>query len=222
MKPEMPAQPAAERQREEPKLPPLEVGTTTLVETQYAGQAYHYRCYVPRSLKPGEPIVVVLNTSPVGEAEPLSTRMAEKLGWVMVGLVEARNGPGEPVYNNMVSTVQDLAQRYEIRPRGLVFSGFSGGARASFFFAKRFGDLCSGIVAIGAGSSGTPGTLRDDIPVFFIAGKSDFNRAEVAQEAEREEKAGRACELATHPGGHEWGPAKLHDEALAWLAEHLP
>lgn len=215
-----PANPSAPKVKApESGLPP---GKTTKIKTTYDGKTYHYNCYVPASLKVGEPVVVVLNTSPEGDAQPFSKPAAEELGWVMVGLVEAKNGPGQPIYENMAAAVEDLAKRFLVQPRGLIFAGFSGGARSSFFFGQRLGSLCGGIIAIGAGSQGTPGGLAPDIPVFFIAGETDFNKQEVTTEASKELHAGRVTGLEIHPGGHSWGPPELRHQAVQWIAARRP
>ena len=57
------------------------------------GENYHYTCYIPKSYDPQKPTPVLINFSPGGDGQPLSTKMAEETGWIMAGLTEAKNGP---------------------------------------------------------------------------------------------------------------------------------
>ena len=178
---------------------------------------YHYRCYVPASYDPAVPAPVLVNFSPGGDAPPLSTRMADELGWIMVGLTESQNGPIQPGCENRDAALFDLRRRCRVHPARLYFAGFSGGARLASWSALCYPDACAGAICIGA-SFAARGDPPLHQPVFFIVGRSDFNHEEVTRRHNAEATRGRKTELLIHPGGHSWGRAEDHERAIRWLA----
>ena len=75
--------------------------------------------------------------SPSGNAS--MGAMAERLksgGYVVVMLVESKNGPWGPIVGNFLAAHDDVVQRVRIQ-EGLKFAtGMSGGARASSVFVQ--------------------------------------------------------------------------------------
>jgi dienelactone hydrolase len=181
------------------------------------GTRYHYACYLPKSYDPGKPSPVVINAAPDGNAQPLSERAAESLGWIMVGLTEAENGSMEINCRNRDAVLFDLRRRFNIDMKHIYFAGFSGGARFASLSAQSYPDNCAGLFCIGASCQGAVPPLP--IPIYFLTGTTDVNRAEVTRVFTAERRAGRKTELATHPGGHSWGVSEDHEEALRWLAQ---
>ena len=143
--------------------------------------------------------------------------MAERLGWIMVGLTESRNGPAEPNTRCRDAVLFDLRRRFNIEGRRLYFSGFSGGSRSAAQAALSYPDSCAGLLCIGAGCVGRRPALN--IPVYFLTGETDMNRGEVSRSYSEERRAGRRTQMAVHPGGHSWGRSEDHIEALRWLAD---
>lgn len=70
----------------------LETGKTHKLECVEGG-GYHYACYLPRDYDHDKPTPVLINFNPGGNAEPLSVKLADELGWIMAGLTESKNGP---------------------------------------------------------------------------------------------------------------------------------
>jgi predicted esterase len=181
------------------------------------GTRYHYTCYLPKNYDPDKPVPVVINAAPDGNAQPLSVKMAESLGWIMAGLTESQNESLETNCRNRDAVLFDLRRRFNIDPKHVYFAGFSGGARSSALSALSYPDNCAGLLCIGASCQGAVPPLR--IPVYFLTGKTDVNRVEVMRTFTAERRAGRKTELAEHPGGHSWGLSEDHEEALRWLKD---
>ncbi len=176
---------------------------------------YHYTLYVPESYDPATPTPALVNFSPGGRAKPLSTTMADELGWIMVGLTESKNGPIQPSAENRDAALFDLRRRLHIHPRRLYFSGFSGGARMASWSGAAYPGWCAGLICIGAGYLQTPPPLHQ--PVFFLVGKTDMNHGEVTRLQPAEARKARKTQLVVHPGGHSWGRKEDHEQAIRWL-----
>jgi predicted esterase len=179
------------------------------------GTRYHYTCYLPKSYDPGKPMPVLINLSPDGNAQPLSPKMAESLGWIMAGLTESQNGPLEPNCRNRDAVLFDLRRRFNIDPKHVYFAGFSGGARSAALAALSYPDNCAGLLCIGASCQGA--VPAPQIPVYFLTGMTDVSRPEVTRIYTAERRAGRKTDIGVHPGGHTWGRSEDHEEALRWL-----
>lgn len=179
------------------------------------GLPYHYSCYVPKSYDPASPIPLLVNFSPMGNGRPLSVKMAEERGWLMVGLTESKNGPMPPNLRNLNAVLFDLRRRFNIHPRRVYFSGFSGGSRMATWAAINHQDACAGMICIGAGLfEGQPPKF---LPMFFIVGQSDFNHDEVIGLHREVDRSIRKTELIVHPAGHTWGRRQDHEAAVRWL-----
>jgi len=158
-----------------------------------------------------------MNFDPGGNARPLLPKMADEVGWIMVGLTESKNGEWEPVLLNRDAALFDIRRRFNIDWQHVYFSGFSGGARAASTTACTYPTLTKGLICIGAAyGDGTPPV---SIPIFFIAGETDMNHGEVVGEHKQAAAKKRKTEMIIHPGGHEWGRAEDHEAAIRWLVK---
>ena len=200
------------------KPPALEWATgQTLKADCLDGGKYHYTCYIPPSYDAEKPTPVLLNFSPSGNAQPLSTKLADETGWIMAGLTESKNGPVEPSYENRDAVLFDLRRRFNLDLKRVYFSGFSGGARCASESSLQYPGICAGLILIGA-SYGAGPPIKD-VPIFFITGETDMNRKEVEAAYAAAQKAGRATSFALHPGGHAWGRAEDQENAIRWLVK---
>jgi hypothetical protein len=178
---------------------------------------YHYTCYVPARYTHEKPAPVVIHDDAGGGASPLSTKMADELGWIMVGLTEARNGPYPPSGENRDAALFDLRRRFNIDMTKLYFSGLSGGARRASLAAATYADNCAGVLCIVAGINFTNPPLA--VPMAFITGDGDFNLGEVEDFYAREKKRGRKAMLIRHKGGHDSGGPENIENAIRWLSK---
>jgi dienelactone hydrolase len=194
----------------------LEKGKTHALECLDGG-GYHYSCLLPSTYDPAKPTPVLVNFDPGGNARPLRPELADELGWIQVGLTESRNGPTWVTHENRDAAIFDLRRRFNVDPRRIYCSGFSGGARAASLTALFCPGMAAGLVLVGAAHTRYP--PQKEIPIVYLVGESDMNRKEVEAAFAEDKKTGRASQLLLHPGGHEWGRKEDHEKALRWLAK---
>jgi len=200
-----------------PCLPPPPAGKTTGINC--VGTSFHYQVYVPKGYDPAKPAPLVVHSNPGGNAKPLSTKLADEFGWIMIGLTEARNGPYQVIVHNRAAALFDLRLRLAIDWRQVFFAGDSGGARSSSLSAMTYPDLCAGLL-LSIGAYPEQAAPHPRIPIFFITGDKDPNLGEV-EGAYRDAKAARRpTELLRHKGGHENGGQANIEQALRWLHDH--
>jgi len=183
------------------------------------GGNYHYKVYLPKSYDPGKSWPLLVNFSPGGNADPLNTDAAEEAGWIMAGLTESKNGPYGPICENRDAALFDCWRRFNVDWKRVYFSGFSGGARASATTCCVYPGMCAGLILIGAANG--EGNPPKNVPIFYIAGKTDMNLAEVKAAYDGSKRAGRKTDFIEHPGGHEWGRAEDHKAAIKWLQQQF-
>jgi predicted esterase len=179
------------------------------------GGNYHYKVYIPKSYDPAKPAPLMVNFSPSGDAPPMTPNLAEEFGWIMVGLKESKNGPMQPIMENRDAVLFDAQRRFNIDMKRVYFTGFSGGARASSASAVSYPGICGGLFLVGAAYADA--IPVKSIPIYFLTGQTDMNNKEVTGACDAAKKAGRACDIAIHPGGHEWGGDADHQKAIRWL-----
>lgn len=205
----------------------LERGKTHLLTSPF-GNDFHYFIYIPKSYRPDKPAPLLVSDSSGGSAQPLSTKAAEKFGWICMGLKESRNGVSYMITEgNCVSAILDARRMLNIHPKRYYFCGLSGGARRSASRALTYPSNTAGLICMAAGfSQWSSGELKGyyrmpplNVAAFMIVGgPADMNHSEVkdrlfpALQAQK-----RACELIVHPGGHDWGRPEDHMAAITWL-----
>jgi len=191
---------------------------------------YHYACYIPKSYDPARPTPLLVNDSASSIAGPLSPALAEKYGWIMIGLRDSVNRRWAiKNESNCAAAIFDCRRRFNIDPRRIYFSGSSGGSRRSSKRGLMYADHCAGIICVAAGyMQYSTGKWRGrykypptDIPVYFIIGEKDgMCGPEIMQTLyPREKKAGRPCYMHKHPGGHSWASKEVHEASMQWLEE---
>jgi dienelactone hydrolase len=180
---------------------------------------FHYTCYLPKSYDPVKPTPVLMNFSPGGDADPLSTKAAEEVGWISVGLTESKNGPIQPSNENRDAVLFDLRRRLNVDWKRVYFAGLSGGARAASWAGGSYPGMCAGMILIGGDY--TPnfgnGAPPKDQAVVFIAGQGDPAKSLMETAHRNNLRVGRKSELIVHPGGHDWGRTQDHEAAIRWL-----
>lgn len=198
----------------------LEKGRTHKMQT-LEPSVNTYSLYIPKSYDHSKPAPLLVNRSPNGNAQPLHTKMAEELGWVMIGLDQSKNGIKSLIArNNLHTAMFDCMRRLNIDWNRVYFSGFSGAARTSSIASTEFRNNVAGVICIGAGFNNPEQYPPTYLPVYFIVGTTDMNNKEVAIDRyPAEKKKGRPTELRIHPGGHTWGRAEDHEAAIRWLDE---
>jgi predicted esterase len=142
---------------------------------------------------------------------------AERYGYLVLGSNNSRNGGWKPEVEAADAMLQDAQARFTVDLKRIYFAGFSGGARVASQLAQNC-KCAAGVLLNGAGFSLNSAPARDaPFPVFSAVGNLDFNYSEVIPLQEKLEQAGYPRWLHVFEGRHEWAPAKVMDEALAWF-----
>ena len=196
-------------------------------DSEAAKGIYHYKLWLPKGYlaNPRSNWPCMFITDAEGQAK--MGNMAAWLksnGYVVVMLVESKNGEWPPAVGNFLAAHADVVRRVRIQA-GLKFAtGMSGGARASALSVQICPGFC-GLILQGAGLSydsahqyQIAGIQRN--PALWVAmtmGDSDPNQ----REAERVKQALGVSRFLSFPfqGGHQWAPQENFDTAMTWI-EH--
>jgi dienelactone hydrolase len=182
-----------------------------------------YALFLPTTYQPDRRFPVIYCFDPGGRgAVPVAlfSEGAEKFGYILVGSVNARNGPWEVILKAARAIWRDTRSRFAIDQNRIYAAGFSGGARAACGLGKMLSIKLAGVIGCGAGLPEwlVPEDIAD-VPWFGTVGLHDFNYGEM-QELERELSAQKTpCQLKIFMGAHSWPPAKVALAAIEWLEE---
>jgi predicted peptidase len=190
---------------------------------------YHYKLWVPAGYNADAakswPCLFVM--SPGGHAS--MANMAGYLksnGYVVVMLVEAKNGPWPPIVGNFLAAHDDVIQRMRITEGRKFATGQSGGARGSSVFVQirpGFGGLILQSAGAAIGSSAgyhVDGLKKSSGPfIVMLLGDKDQNFSEIAK-MKALIPSSRLKDI-TFAGGHVWAPAPVFEQGMAWLLEKL-
>ncbi len=143
-------------------------------------------------------------------------------GYVVVMLVESKNGPWAPIIGNFLAAHDDVVQRVRIQEGRKFATGISGGARASSIFVQLRPGF-SGLILQGAGvaykENGTyvvSGLHRN--PPIYVAmtiGDRDSHGEEV--KTMRRWIGSAHFESFAFQGGHEWASRETFERAMEWV-----
>jgi dienelactone hydrolase len=179
-----------------------------------------YALYLPSNYSAAGRWPIVFSSDPAARGTfPLELQKdaAERFGYILAASNNSRNGPWKPRFEATEAMLADVQSRLSIDLRRVYFAGFSGGARVSSQIAL----LCkcsAGVLLSGAGFSGGLSPAADSVfPVFSAVGTLDFNYSEVIPLQDALEKAGYPHWLRIFEGVHQWPPAEVMEEALAWF-----
>lgn len=207
---------------------------TTRFEVGYTGGdpaaqvgAYHYDLYLPSGYydNPHRFYPCLFIADPGGNAT-MGTMQSWLQGqrWIVVMLVESRNGPWGPIYGNFYSAHDDVIKRLRVDMNKRVATGFSGGARASSEFVDRRKGF-HGLILQGAGFSYGPGLYDESnvygdqpgLRVFATFGHADGNLYE--RDMIRSHLAPAVnFDSEVFSGGHQWAPSATIQRALNWIS----
>ena len=180
-----------------------------------------YALYLPSGYTRDRAWPILYAFDPGGQgARPvkLAATAAERFGWIVAGSNNSRNGPMAEIQAAVSALVTDAEARFAIDSRRVYATGFSGGARVATGLAMGCRGCVAGVFAQGAGlPAGVASGDGLDVPWFAAAGERDMNYAELFQLEQELLKRGARQRFRVFSGGHEWAPAPVWDEALAWF-----
>jgi dienelactone hydrolase len=182
-----------------------------------------YALYLPSSYSKARqwPVLYCLDPRARGRA-PVERfqAAAEKLGVIVAGSNNARNGPFPPFAEALQAMVEDTGERLSIDPDRIYAAGFSAAGQVAARWAEN--GRIAGIVL--SGSSIDPSALpaKPSFRVFGAAGVDDFAYYDMHAMSVALAKRDVQNRFREFAGGHEWLPADAAEEALRFLAGQLP
>ncbi len=194
-------------------------GTLVPRQTCAAKPDQSYALYLPSHYTPDKkwPIVYVFDPDARGNVPvELMKDAAERYGYIVAGSNNSRNGSWKVEAEATQAMWDDTHARFAIDGHRIYFAGFSGGARVASLMAQQC-KCAAGVLLTGAGFAGTPPSHDVVFAVFATVGTYDFNYPELSSLDDKLEQAGFPHVLRHFDGSHEWAPASVMDEALAWF-----
>lgn len=139
---------------------------------------------------------------------------AEKLGYIVVGSNNSRNGPWGPIQQAIQAVWEDTHVRFALDPRRFYTTGMSGGGGPAQVLATSGAAaaiICASVIDM------KEEALKNISYAFFgTAGLADFNYPYLDRHTEALLSLGKPARFETFEGGHGWPPASLAAEALMW------
>jgi hypothetical protein len=214
---------------------PLPEGKTTTIECEYVGNdsipalgkadkgIFHYKVYVPTGYGADPtrryPCMFIMSAggnAGIGRAG----NCLKSAEWIVVMLVEARNGPWGPVIGNFCAAHDDAVKRLRIAEGQKFATGFSGGSRGSstiIYLRRGFAGLWLQGAGLASDDNHQYLRLPRALAVFASFGSWDGNARELTRV--REMFSTFAFEL--FDAGHAAAPADEAGRAFDWLEEQL-
>jgi dienelactone hydrolase len=178
-----------------------------------------YALYLPSRYTPEKKWPMLYAFDPVARGKlPVSLfkEAAEKFGFIVVGSNNSKNGI--QVSGVIQAVLEDTNGRFAIDPQRVYSTGFSGGARIAFALALSNQGAVAGVIACSAGFPRTAAPAPGlPFVVFATTGTEDFNFPEMQQLKRKLDDAGMQNRLAVFAGEHDWPPADLGMQAIAWM-----
>jgi predicted esterase len=181
-----------------------------------------YAVYLPASYAPPAPSPAIYLLDARGRAILPIERFrdaSERFGWILISSYNSRSDTSDdPNTPALTAMWNDSHTRLAIDERRTYLGGFSGGGRAAVSLAQRLEGRVAGVIGCGAGvPDSNPSRSGLAFPYFGTVGDRDFNYYEMRALDERLAAAGSPHRIATFTGRHDWPPAELAAESLAWM-----
>lgn len=176
-----------------------------------------YALYLPSNYSPNRTWPLILAFAPMAHGRIPLERLheaAEKYGYVLAGSNNSRNGDPKSTLAAIRAMPSDVTSRFSIDVKRVFTAGFSGGARVAMNLAASTGKI-AGVIACSAGFPDGQARKSAPFPIYATAGTEDFNYREMR---DLDRTLTTPHRLVIFEGSHDWLPASLADDALAWLA----
>ena len=179
-----------------------------------------YTLYLPSAYTPARRWPALLIFDPRGRsvvAAELFREAAEAHGWILVSSNDTRSdGPMDANTRAVQALWPEVHLRYASDPRRIYASGFSGGGMLAYELGRST-DSLAGVIASGARWESQYFKHRIEVPSFGAAGDTDFNYSEMKAVHARLREWGTPEWLLVFEGRHQWMPAGVASEAVAWM-----
>jgi dienelactone hydrolase len=179
-----------------------------------------YALYLPSTYSVARKWPIIYVFDPMGRGKTpvvLYKDIAEKYGFILAASNNSRNFQKDSGRLAARALWNDTHVRWTLDPRRIYFMGFSGGARVATAIAAQC-ENCSvaAVVAHGAGYPFPP-TAKDAFAYVSLVGDRDFNWPEIMDLRRQKEEWPSPYRLWVFAGQHQWAPAAVLDQVVAWL-----
>ncbi len=144
---------------------------------------------------------------------------AARYGYLLACSNKLSNGPWQKSFEGYNEIMEDLHLRFHLLPSRIYTSGFSGGSRAALAVAS-LSDEIAGVIGCGAAQP-PPAQYQpkagDHFAYIGLVGDKDMNYLEMHDLEKKLLGLGMPACLRIFPAGHQWPPASVISDALAWL-----
>lgn len=182
---------------------------------------FAFALYLPKAYDPAKPWPVVLCFHPGGNGDypvRLLAPAAERLGYVLAGSLDSKNGPWEPILKAQEALWKEVNARIHVDPRRAYATGFSGGSRAALYLALSHPDRFAGVISCGAfWAERKEVPKKSPLALFLLVGNQDFNLFEFTRAQKELDKKGVCHWLEEWDGDHRWPSEALMTEGLEYL-----
>ena len=180
-----------------------------------------FALYLPEKYKETELNSIVFIFEPAARAaigiQPF-INASEKYGHILVCSNNTRNGSYERNFDITDNLFDHIYTNFNIKQDEMYLSGFSGGSRLASAIAT-LTDQFTGVIACGAGFSGTPTHIptTQDYAYIGLCGDRDMNYKEMLKDKEYLDSKKFKSTLITYDGDHSWPPSEQISRAFDWL-----
>jgi hypothetical protein len=187
---------------------------------------YHYRLWLPKGYLADQtkrwPCMFIM--SPVGNGQMVEMASYLKPRFVVVLLMEAKNGPEPPILGNFLAAHDDVIKRVRIQEGQKFATGLSGGARGSSEFVQARPGFCGLIMQAAGAAYDDSGNylvngIRSNPRIYCVMtmGDADSNKGEIAKM--KAVMPPTRFKVLEFKGGHAFAPRALFEEAMAWIEQ---
>jgi poly(3-hydroxybutyrate) depolymerase len=181
-----------------------------------------YALYLPSSYTPERrwPILYAFDARGDGKrVAELFRPAAEAHGWIVVSSWNsASDGPMEPNFNAMHALWADTHARFAVDDSRVYAAGHSGTVRFACILALTAPGTIAGVIGAGAGFPFNTAPKKDNPFAFFgTVGDRDFNWYEMNDLDAAMGALGLPHRIEHFAGPHDWPPADLAAQAVAWM-----
>ena len=192
----------------------------TATVTCKAAPGQRYACYLPKAYTPKKTWPILYCFSPNANGDSFVQRyrgVCEERGWIVVGSLNSRNGPWDPIKAAIDAMWADTEARFNLSRTMRYASGFSGGSRVSFALAEMKPEHFAGVIGIGAGLHGSGKAPKKELACFLMCGETDPNKRELDPLSKRRKEAVNPVHYENVSGGHVMPPGDLMEKAVRWM-----
>src|SRR5262249_39464041 len=149
----------------------------------------------------------------------LFQEVAEKYGYIIASSNNTRSDdPTWPNFDAMKAVWNDTHNHFQINPKRVYASGFSGGARLAWGLGYILPGEVTGVIGCSGGYHPDKPPTKDTPFIYFgTAGNLDFNYPEMVALDQTLEQLGIPHGLAIFNGTHNWPTNEVATQTLEWM-----